>query len=733
MRANEREIERCVETVRRNHRRGTSAVASCLILSLLASCGAPEDATDDVQTIQAPSTIGNWIDAKIPPSVRSLASNAKTLMDGFSGVVSGIETAQKILQLMGFIRTGPTQEQMFNQLMAEIRSVGTATTYKLDQQAHSRTLGFLTQALGEAESLMNAGQPVFGFASTQDNNTGAAVSTVENDPTYFTRFFVESMTDGVWKSVVSKRPTVTNGLVYDWRLSVPALMQVIALRLQLMAAIDNKFKTGTLYDIELDRHKKALDRQFTKLVGGSVDGVAEPGAIHCDTRYWVGGYNDFSPPGYVPTSVPTAILVTVCADIYTGAFSRRDVIPSDFPNRPECTASYGTPQGLSRGVSYTYYVPATSSCAQEVKAELERDALSKLPLADLRTVIDDLAVYRDPAVKATLATTTCQNLANQYGIVAGATFGSAPSAEQTRWMKLGCGQRASWLDVAYARTRLPIDYDGDRKADVAVFRPVNGVWNISTGSAASVQWGANNDVPVPGDYVGDSKVDLAVWRPDGGNWIIRQVTPGSWWQPLPTVTSVVKQWGVKGDIPVPGDWDGDLKADPAVWRPSDGNFYVLGSVTGGWSWGVGAASTDLPVPADYNGDGRMDPVVWRPATGMWIGQTSLGGTISQQWGLPTDIPVPADYDGDKKVDIAVYRPLTGMWYVLPSTNPGYYTSAQWGVLGDVPVPGDYDGDAKADFTAFRPSTGKWYPLLSSTGNANYWEFTNGQTGDVPVP
>jgi hypothetical protein len=49
------------------------------------------------------------------------------------------------------------------------------------------------------------------------------------------------------------------------------------------------------------------------------------------------------------------------------------------------------------------------------------------------------------------------------------------------------------------------------------------------------------------------------------------------------------------------------------------------------------------------------------------------------------------------------------------------------------VPGDYDGDAKADFTAFRPSTGKWYPLLSSTGNANYWEFTNGQTGDVPVP
>jgi FG-GAP repeat len=47
---------------------------------------------------------------------------------------------------------------------------------------------------------------------------------------------------------------------------------------------------------------------------------------------------------------------------------------------------------------------------------------------------------------------------------------------------------------------VPGDYDGDGKADVAVFRPPTGVWYAllsTTGSAsyASYQWGVSTDVP----------------------------------------------------------------------------------------------------------------------------------------------------------------------------------------------------------------------------------------------
>jgi hypothetical protein len=34
------------------------------------------------------------------------------------------------------------------------------------------------------------------------------------------------------------------------------------------------------------------------------------------------------------------------------------------------------------------------------------------------------------------------------------------------------------------------------------------------------------------------------------------------------------QWGFPGDIPVPGDYNGDLRTEIAVFRPSDGGWYL---------------------------------------------------------------------------------------------------------------------------------------------------------------
>jgi uncharacterized delta-60 repeat protein len=277
---------------------------------------------------------------------------------------------------------------------------------------------------------------------------------------------------------------------------------------------------------------------------------------------------------------------------------------------------------------------------------------------------------------------------------------------------------------AFNKSNAFIDFDGDGKTDISIFRPSDGSWWYTRSSAGDFRvftFGTGSDIIAPGDFTGDGKTDLAIFRPSSGEWFIRRSEDNSFFS-FP--------FGSAGDTPVPADFDGDGKTDVAVFRPSAGTWYVLNSNGSGTSIVQFGSSEDKPVPADFDGDGKADIAIFRPSDGSWWYLRSSDGAFRvYRFGLGTDKPVQGDYTGDGKADIAVFRPSTGEWFFQRSEDNSYY-SVPFGTLGDVATPGDYDGDGKFDTAVFRPATANWFVQRSTTGIL----ITNfGATGDRPIP
>jgi uncharacterized delta-60 repeat protein len=270
--------------------------------------------------------------------------------------------------------------------------------------------------------------------------------------------------------------------------------------------------------------------------------------------------------------------------------------------------------------------------------------------------------------------------------------------------------------------RVRFDFDGDGKADTAVFRPSTGAWYFlrsgSNNAASGFSWGLDGDKIVPADYDNDRRTDFAVFR--NGFWYILNSSNNQ-------LTAV--QFGLPTDIPVPADYDGDGKADICVFRPSNGAWYRINSFNGQFVAVFFGTSGDVPVPADFDGDSRADIAVFRPSNGTWYRLNNTGNNFTAfQFGTAEDKPVPADYDADGQAEYAVFRPSNGTWYGFSQSSG--FAAIQFGTTGDIPAPADYDGDGATDIAVFRPSNGTWYFDRTTAGfAARFW----GTNGDVPVP
>jgi VWFA-related protein len=189
-------------------------------------------------------------------------------------------------------------------------------------------------------------------------------------------------------------------------------------------------------------------------------------------------------------------------------------------------------------------------------------------------------------------------------------------------------------------------------------------WN-ATNATRGFGFGLPGDVPVIGDWNGDGRLKVGVFR--NGFWYVDWNGNNQWDS---TDAAHVFAFGLPGDLPVVGDWNGDGRLKIGVFR--NGFWYVDWNGNNQWD-STDAAHVlafglpgDVPIVGDWNGNGRLKIGVYRGGSWYvdWNGNNQWDANDAQQvfpFGFPGDLPVVGDWNGDGRLKAGVYR--NGTWYV----------------------------------------------------------------------
>jgi hypothetical protein len=221
-------------------------------------------------------------------------------------------------------------------------------------------------------------------------------------------------------------------------------------------------------------------------------------------------------------------------------------------------------------------------------------------------------------------------------------------------------------------------------------------------------FGLPGDIPVAGDFFGTGTIEIGVFRcPTGATvcqWFIDANNSGTWDGPFGG--DQIWNFGIPGDIPVVGDWNGNGTSKigvfrcpaagsttPCTWVLDAGNKHVYDPATAVIA-NYGLAG-DMPVVNNWTGAGTVDQVGVFRGNGLWIVDSNGSNTweasdAQYTYGLTGDKPVVGNWNGTGRKRIGVFRPSAGIWVLnLSGTNAWLPIDAvgNFGTVGDQPIVG----------------------------------------------
>jgi hypothetical protein len=232
------------------------------------------------------------------------------------------------------------------------------------------------------------------------------------------------------------------------------------------------------------------------------------------------------------------------------------------------------------------------------------------------------------------------------------------------------------------------DFNGDGKPDLVATTVRNRVNYPGTVSADAVQVYLN--------AAGSNPSTPGVFDPATATWYLR--TAGG-----PSLAPF--SYGGPGWQGVAGDWTGagvttiGAVDTTGASDPNNAVWYLRNENSGGppdftpFAFGLRGW---VPVTGDWFGFGRTRPGMFDPATATWYLDFNSGGPgppDTFQYGAPGWLPVVGDWAGQGKDTIGVVDPSTMTWYLRNDNSGGPPDRVfQYGAPGLKPVVGDWDGN-----------------------------------------
>lgn len=208
----------------------------------------------------------------------------------------------------------------------------------------------------------------------------------------------------------------------------------------------------------------------------------------------------------------------------------------------------------------------------------------------------------------------------------------------------------------------------------------------STGTAdAAFAYGLPGDIPITGDWDGDGVDTIGVFRPATAQFFLKNTN-------VPGFADFAFSYGAPGDIPVAGDWTGKGFDSVGVFR--NGVFFLKDSNAAGFAdraVGFGQAS-DLPIAGDWNGDGKASVGVFRDGVFLLRNNNATGGPDATfAFGQAGDRPVAGDWTGKGFDSVGVFR--NGQFLLRNANASGTPDiSINFGSAGDRPIVGNWNGE-----------------------------------------